>query len=76
MQLQQLQDVAVGVAESGDPAAPMFLLRQADELHARRLQPPEFGVNVVHAQMRHQAERVGGRPPHLAVAAEVEPQFA
>ena len=75
-ELEHLQDVTVRVREGSNPAAPVLLLRRADKLHAFGLQTPVFLMDVVNAQMGHDAIRVFRRPADPIVPADIESDFA
>ena len=58
--MEDLDEVAVGVFEGGDPAAPGLLLRRADELDPFVQKAEVFGVDVVNAKVDHYAVWVPG----------------
>ena len=71
-----MDEVAVGVFEGGDPAAPGLLLRGAYKLNPFIRQAAVLDVDVVNAQIDHDAEGVPGGAFDGGVEAETQAHFA
>ena len=75
-ELEKLDDISVRVFEGRNPAAPSLSFRGTDEFHAGVGQPAVQGVDIIHAEMGHDAEWIPGLPVDAVMEAEVEADSA
>lgn len=58
--MEQLEEVVIRVFEGGNPTAPGFLLGKTDEGNSLAREAVVFGVDVVNAEVHHDAVGVSG----------------
>src|SRR5262245_23703025 len=73
---EQLQNVAVGIEESGDPTAPLFLRRGFEKRHALGAKRGVYAMDVIHPQVDHDTIRVPRWSTNPRVLAEAQPHIA